>query len=147
MGKTSVRVSRQPRILHVTTGDEIVAPETTPAPGQIRNSNVTLIAGLGRECGVDAITHFHAKDDMASLVRMVAEAKSETFDVILVSGGSGKGDYDFSAELFRRLGATIHFREVNVRPGKPLMVGRYRGTPMVGLPGRCRGRNSATSRP
>jgi molybdopterin molybdotransferase len=139
IGKTSVPVSKQPRILHLTTGDEIVPPGQTPGEGQIRNSNASLIAALCRENGVDSVTHFHAADDFPALLKIVAEAKAETYDSILISGGSGQGTYDFSAELFKHLGATIHFREVNVRPGKPLIFGTVsRGDAaqvIFGLPG------------
>jgi molybdopterin molybdotransferase len=135
VGKVSLLVSKQPRILHLTTGDEIVPPEQTPAEGQIRNSNASLISALCREHGVDAVNHRHAGDDLPSLLQIVSEAKAETYDLVLISGGSGAGAYDFSAELFRHLGATIHFREVNVRPGKPLIFGSSAAQIIFGLPG------------
>jgi molybdopterin molybdotransferase len=139
VGKTPLLVSKQPRILHLTTGDEIVPPEQSPDSGQIRNSNASLISALCREHGVDGVSHFHAGDDLPALLQIVSEAKAETYDLVLVSGGSGQGTYDFSAELFRHLGAAIHFREVNVRPGKPLIFGtvsRERASQIIfGLPG------------
>jgi molybdopterin molybdotransferase len=139
VGKTSLLVSKQPEILHLTTGDEIVPPEQTPGSGQIRNSNASLISALCREHGVDTVSHFHAGDDLPALFQIVSEAKAKTYDLVLISGGSGGGDYDFSAELFRHLQATIHFREVNVRPGKPLIFGTASGGPaaqiIFGLPG------------
>ncbi len=136
VGKTVVRVSRNPAILHLTTGDEIVSPDQTPEPGQIRNSNASLISGLCREQGVETVRHFHAGDDLPVLLEILSGAKTETYDMILISGGSGQGTYDFSAELFRHLEAAIHFREVNVRPGKPLIFGTTaRAQVVFGLPG------------
>jgi molybdopterin molybdotransferase len=139
VGKTSLLVSKQPRILHLTTGDEIVPPEQTPDIGQIRNSNASLISALCREYGIGAVNHFHAGDDLSELLQIVSKAKAETYDLVLISGGSGGGDYDFSAEIFRYLEATIHFREVNVRPGKPLIFGTAvrEGSAQIifGLPG------------
>ncbi len=139
VGKSSVLVSRQPRILHLTTGDEVVPPEQTPGPGQIRNSNASLIAALCRENGVEAVTHFHSGDDLPEMLRILSTAKAETYDLVLISGGSGQGTYDFSSDLFRHLGAEIRFREINVRPGKPLIFGtvdRAGGSQIViGLPG------------
>ncbi len=139
VGKATPLVSKQPRILHLTTGDEIVSPEQTPSPGQIRNSNAFLISALCREFGAEAVDHFHAADDLGELTRIVTEAKAETYDMVLISGGSGQGSYDFSGELFRHLGATIHFREVNVRPGKPLIFGttarEHSAQIIFGLPG------------
>jgi len=135
VGKTFSLVSRQAKILHLTTGDEIVPPEQTPAPGQIRNSNASLIASLCREQGIEEILHLHAQDDLKTMIDLVTQAKPETYDLILISGGSGPGTYDFSADLFRHLGATIHFREVNVRPGKPLIFGTSSSQVVFGLPG------------
>jgi molybdopterin molybdotransferase len=137
IGKTSLLISRQPRILHLTMGDEIVSPEQTPAPGQIRNSNASLISALCREQGIDHPDHFHAGDDLPVIFQSLVEAKVETYDVVLISGGSGQGTYDFSADLFRHLKAVICFREVNVRPGKPLIFGTVSdGSQIIfGLPG------------
>jgi len=135
VGKTSCLVSRPPRILHLTTGDEIVPPEQTPAVGQIRNSNASLIASLCREQGIGEVLHLHAGDDLKAMIEILSQARPETYDLIMISGGSGPGTYDFSAELFRHLGATIHFREVNVRPGKPLIFGTSPTQVIFGLPG------------
>jgi len=135
VGKTSVLVSKEPRILHLTTGDEIVSPEQTPVSGQIRNSNASLISGLCRENGVNEVKHLHAPDYLPALLEIISGARPETYDMILISGGSGQGTYDFSAELFRHLKATIHFREVNVRPGKPLIFGTASNPIIFGLPG------------
>jgi molybdopterin molybdotransferase len=135
VGKTTLLVSRRPRILHLTTGDEIVPPTQIPAAGQIRNSNASLIAGLCREQGVGGVSHFHAGDDLPQLLQTLSEADAKAHDLILISGGSGSGTYDFSAELFRHLGATIRFRDVNVRPGKPLIFGTAGAQIVIGLPG------------
>ena len=135
LGRTTVQVSPLPRILHLTTGDEIVLPEQAPAPGQIRNSNASLMAALCREHGAGEVTHFHARDDWDELLRIVSEAGSGNFDMVLVSGGSGPGAYDFTGKLLDRLGATIHSRQVNVRPGKPLIFGTIAQQAVFGLPG------------
>lgn len=135
VGKATVQVSRPLRIFHLTTGDEIVSPGQTPAEGQIRNSNASLIAGLCHEHGVGTVVHRHAPDDLAELLRTTDESKLDAYDVVLISGGSGQGAYDFSGELFRRLNATIHFRSVNVRPGKPLIFGTVGSQAIFGLPG------------
>ena len=135
MGKASLLVSRKPLILHLTTGDEIVSPEQMPREGQIRNSNAVLIAALCREQGIEGVTHFHAGDELRALIETFAKARVETFDLVLISGGAGHGTYDFTGELFKSLGATIHFRGVNVRPGKPLIFGSAGEQIIFGLPG------------
>jgi len=135
VGKTSPLVSRQPRVLHLTTGDEIVPPSQTLAPGQIRNSNAFLISALCREWGAGEATHLHAPDRLETMIELIAQAASKTYDLILISGGSGAGKYDFTAELFRHLEAEIHFRQVDVRPGKPLIFGTASAQMIFGLPG------------
>jgi molybdopterin molybdotransferase len=69
------------------------------------------------------------------MIDLLTQACSQTYDMILISGGSGPGAYDFSAELFRHLGTVIHFREINVRPGKPLIFGITETQVVFGLPG------------
>jgi molybdopterin molybdotransferase len=135
VGKTSVAVSRAPRVLHLTTGDEIIDPSQTPAPGQIRNSNATLIGALCREWGAGSVTHFHAPDRLENMIRLLNGAEARACDLLLISGGSGAGKYDFTAELFRHLEAEIHFRQVDVRPGKPLIFGSSARQLVFGLPG------------
>jgi molybdopterin molybdotransferase len=135
LGKSEPLVSRLPRILHVTTGDELVAPHETPGAGQIRNSNASLIAGLCHERGIDAITHRHCGDNLVALAAALEETKAMAFDMVLISGGSGGGTYDFTADFFAHLKAAIHFRSIDVRPGKPLIFGSRPSQIVFGLPG------------
>jgi molybdopterin molybdotransferase len=135
IGRGSVSVARAPRVFHLTTGDEIVAPEQPLGPGQIRNSNAFLIGALCREYGAGSVTHRHAPDRLETMIAQLAEFGAATHDLVLISGGSGAGKYDFTAELFRHLGAEICFRQVDVRPGKPLIFGTSGAQLVFGLPG------------
>jgi molybdopterin molybdotransferase len=135
VGKTAVPVSRSPRVFHLTTGDEIVDPGQPLAPGQIRNSNGPLIAALCREWGAGEVTHLHARDDLPAMIDLLAGVDIKAHDLILISGGSGGGKYDFTGELLRHLGVEIHFRQVDVRPGKPLLFGTSPAQLVFGLPG------------
>jgi molybdopterin molybdotransferase len=135
IGNAAVKVSRSPRVFHLTTGDEIIAPDQPLGPGQIRNSNAFLIGALCREWGAGTVTHRHAPDHLEVMTGELAEFGASTHDLVLISGGSGAGKYDFTAELFRHLGAEICFRQVDVRPGKPLIFGASSGQLVFGLPG------------
>jgi molybdopterin molybdotransferase len=135
IGRASVSVSRAPRVFHLTTGDEIIPPDQPLGPGQIRNSNAFLIGALCREYGAGSVTHRHAPDRLETMTAQLAEFGAATHDLVLISGGSGAGKYDFTAELFRHLGAEICFRQVDVRPGKPLIFGAAGGQLVFGLPG------------
>jgi molybdopterin molybdotransferase len=134
VGKMSLLVSPRPKILHLTTGDEIVPPEQPLARGQIRNSNASLISALAREWGANT-THFHAPDDLRAMTDLLKKEEPKNWDMILISGGSGTGKYDFTPELFLALQTEIHFRQVDVRPGKPLIFGSSATGLVFGLPG------------
>lgn len=116
VGAVLPRVVPAPTIRHIATGGEIVAPETTPRPGQIRDTNSTLLAALFADMGAELLAAHRGIDDPAVL----AALGSEPADLLVISGGASVGDYDFGAETLRRLGFTIHFDQVNLRPGKPL---------------------------
>jgi molybdopterin molybdotransferase len=134
LGKSEVSVTRKPRAFHLTTGDEIVSVDAPLGPGQIRNSNAALIGALVREWGGE-VSHAHAPDDGQAMFAQLESAAAKNCDLILISGGSGGGKYDFTAQVCDRLGATIHFRQVDVRPGKPLLFGACGRAVIFGLPG------------
>ncbi len=139
-GQSILQVARQPRVLHIATGDEIVAPDATPAPGQIRDSNSTLIRELVQQAGGVVAAQFRLGDHPEQLINEVRTCTA-AYDLLLVSGGASVGDHDFTAQTFESLGYEIVFREVNVRPGKPLIFARRTGSgnsgPAVafGIPG------------
>jgi len=135
VGQTQPLVVRPPRILHFTTGDEIVPPEETPGPGKIRDSNAALIRALLAGFPGEAPHHAHLPDDEARAAAFVDATGPESFDVLLFSGGASVGDYDFTANFLRRLGFEIHCSQVNVRPGKPLIFASREGRLAFGIPG------------
>lgn len=116
VGAVRPRVVRRPVIRHLATGNELVAPDQCPGPGQIRDTNSSLLAALLQAHGIDLTDSTRVADDPASLTKIAGG----NWDLLLVSGGASVGDYDFGAEALRRLGFTIHFDRVNLRPGKPL---------------------------
>ena len=116
VGMVSPMVLRRPLVRHVATGGEIVPPDQTPPEGKIRDTNTTLLHALLHQEGMESVSSSHCGDDPAAL----ADLGAEPCDLLLISGGASVGDYDFGAEALRRLGFTIHFNKVNLRPGKPL---------------------------
>jgi molybdopterin molybdotransferase len=110
-----------PRVLHFATGNEIVDPAGVPGAGQIRDSNSTLIAALLADCGANLIAQGRCGDALDVLVRSVQEHSPDSWDCLLISGGASVGDYDFGARALRELGFEIHFGQMNIRPGKPLV--------------------------
>jgi molybdopterin molybdotransferase len=120
IGMLQPLVSPAPRILHLVTGNELIDPSLSPAPGEIRDSNSTLMAALLTQSGADLVYQSRCPDSLPELVAAV-EKPAADWDVLLISGGASVGDYDFGARALDELGFQIHFRKVNIRPGKPLV--------------------------
>jgi molybdopterin molybdotransferase len=114
VGRVAPQVAGAPLIRHIATGGELTGPEEIPLEGMIRDTNSTLLSALLADFG--SIQSTRCGDDPTVL----AQIASEPCDLLLISGGASVGDYDFGAEALRRLGFTIHFDKVNLRPGKPL---------------------------
>lgn len=116
IGETRPKILRKPVIRHLATGNELVAPDQIPGRGEIRDTNSSLLAGLLKSLGVEISDSRRVADDPG----VISEIAEGDWDLLLVSGGASVGDYDFGAEVLGRLGFTIHFDKVNLRPGKPL---------------------------
>jgi molybdopterin molybdotransferase len=142
VGCTQPLVSPRLRVVHFTTGDEIIPPEQTPKPGQVRDSNSILVRAMLEKFGCE-VRHAHlpedferAKSEISNLQFQIAAA-----DVLLVSGGASVGEKDFTRPLLEWLGFEIVFNRLNLRPGAPLIFGanaaREDARPSVafGLPG------------
>ncbi len=121
LGNVSPLVSPRPRIVHVATGSEIVPPDASPAPGQIRDSNSTLVAALTAEAGGEIVAQHRAGDDFATLMSTLQSAAPDGWDVLLLSGGASVGDHDLGLKAIEAIGFDVHFQQLNLRPGKPLI--------------------------
>ena len=130
VGLVRPRVTRSLDILHVATGNEIVAPEKRPGPGQIRDSNSPLVAAWARSKGMRVRQKRVGED--AEALRHAIEGRR---DLLLVSGGASVGGHDCTAEVLDAAGFEILVTKVAVRPGKPLIVGRRGEEWAFGLPG------------
>jgi molybdopterin molybdotransferase len=129
-------VSPRLRVVHFTTGDEIVPPDQTLRPGQIRDSNSILIHGLLQKFPGDVVPA-HLPEDFEAAKQLVStiHLPPSTFNLLLISGGASVGDKDFTRPLLECLGFEIVFSQVNVRPGRPLIFGVNGSRVAFGLPG------------
>lgn len=118
-GVVRPEVTRAPRCVHLVTGDELVTPDRTPRGAQIRDSNSILIAALLAGRGAELAAQTHTRDDLTAARATVAALPGH--DVLLISGGASVGDHDIARPLLEALGYTLHFQQVNLRPGKPLV--------------------------
>lgn len=133
MNRPWLLVHRRPRVAILPTGDEVVMPGDPVGPHQIVSSNGIALAALVTACGGVPIHLAIAPDDNTALQRIAAGAAGA--DLLLTTGGASVGDHDLVRDALGAAGLSLDFWTVAMRPGKPLMVGRYRDTPMIGLPG------------
>lgn len=121
LGVIEPRVSPAVRVLHCATGNELVAPDQQPAPGQIRDTNSTLVAALLADRGATLVHQQRCGDSLDLLSTAIGAMAVDSWDLLLISGGASVGDYDFGARALDRSGFEIHFRKINLRPGRPLI--------------------------
>lgn len=121
LGIANVAVRRRPRVAILATGDELVSPDETPGPGQIRNSNETLLAGLVAASGCEPVPLGIARDTKAELRAKVDVGLG--CDMLLLSGGVSAGALDLVPIVLNEVGVEQVFHKVNVKPGKPVWFG------------------------
>src|SRR5580700_4817410 len=133
MNRPWLFVHRRPRVGILSTGDEIVMPGDPIGPHQIVSSNSLALAAFVTACGGIPVAVGNAPDDPAALRQVAAATRG--VDLLVTTGGASVGEHDLVRDVLGADGLELDFWQIAMRPGKPLMVGRYRGTPMVGLPG------------
>lgn len=131
----TVTVTRRPRIAILATGDELVAPGSTPGPDQIVASNSFGLAPLLVPFAADIIDLGIVRDDRRELEAALLRAFDAGVDVLVTTGGASVGDRDFVQEALVDLGVKLDFWKIAMRPGKPLMFGTRGKTLIFGLPG------------
>jgi molybdopterin molybdotransferase len=135
MNHATLPVHRRPRMAVLATGDELVAPGTPPAPGQIVSSNSFALMAIGNREGAETFDLGVAPDHLDATVAAVRRARAAGADVLVTTGGASVGDYDFVRQAFASEGIALSFWQVAMQPGKPLMHGRLDGMSVLGLPG------------
>ncbi|MCZ4266350.1 molybdopterin molybdotransferase MoeA [Rhodobacteraceae bacterium R_SAG6] len=133
MNIAEVPVRRRPVVALMSTGDELVMPGETPGPDQIIVSNTFGLKAMLEEHGAEVRMLPIARDTDASL--RTAFGLAHDADLIVTIGGASVGDHDLVAAVAESLGMERAFYKVAMRPGKPLMAGRFGIGAMVGLPG------------
>lgn len=119
-----LKVYRRPRVAIISTGDELVHPETPLEIGQIVDSNQYALTALVTQTGAEPIPMGIVPDRPLVLQKAISKAIA-TADVVLSSGGVSVGDYDYVEEILTALGAEMHVRAVAIKPGKPLTVAKF----------------------
>jgi molybdopterin molybdotransferase len=120
-GCAGLDVFLRPRVAILATGDELVPVESSPAPGQIRNSNGPMLAEMVEAGGGKPWLLPTAADNAQALDDALAQAAEA--DLLLISGGVSAGKFDLVEPALARAGARFHFTGVRIQPGKPLVFG------------------------
>ena len=127
-------VRRRPVVAVLSTGDEVVAPDTqTLEPGKIRDSNRPQLVGLLAELGV-VVRDLGIVPDDSQLLRATLERAASEADVVVTSGGVSMGEYDLVKQVLTELGS-VEFWRVAMQPAKPFAFGSIASAPLFGLPG------------
>ena len=134
-GAAELAVARRPRVAVLSTGDELREPGEPLGPGEIHNSNATMLSGMATRCGATALRPDHTPDDRERTVARIREAL-EAADVVVLSGGVSVGPHDHVKPALAALGVQERFWGVALQPGKPTWFGVAADETLVfGLPG------------
>jgi molybdopterin molybdotransferase len=133
MNRPFLSLRRRPRIAILPTGDEIVMPGDPIGPSQIVSSNGIALAAFVSAIGGEPILLDIAPDDADAMRSIAGGARGA--DMLLTTGGASVGEHDLVKDALGADGLVLDFWKIAMRPGKPLMVGDWRSTPMIGLPG------------
>ena len=135
LGKMSLAVARRPRIAILSSGDEVVPPDQELRPGQVRDVNSYTLAALVEKEGGSPVLYGIIKDQRVDLEQAVQRAMAEC-DAVVVTAGSSASTRDLTADVIRTMGQPgVLVHGVNVKPGKPTILGVCDGKAVIGLPG------------
>jgi molybdopterin molybdotransferase len=132
-GHAWLTVHRRPRIVILSTGDEIALPGEPLPPGGVVSSNGPALAALVRVAGGEPVLLPIAIDDIGAIAAAADAARGA--EMLLTTGGASVGDHDLVQAALAERGMVLDFWRIAMRPGKPLMHGRLGEVPMLGLPG------------
>jgi len=133
MGSTSLAVYRRARVAILATGDELLEPGSTPAPGKLINSNSYSLAAQVLDAGGDPVLLGIAADTLEATCEKIRAGLNA--DMLVITGGVSVGDRDFVKAAIEEMGGVVTFWKVNMKPGKPLAFAMLEGKPIFALPG------------
>jgi len=129
VGKTFLKVKKLPKVAIISTGDEMVSPETVPTPFQLRRSNGITIKSVLEKFKIFA-DWLHWNDDF-KLIKNELSRCIDTYDILLISGGVSMGKFDYLPKVCEELGIEKLFHKIKQRPGKPFWFGKSRNEKLV----------------
>ncbi len=135
IGLAEVEVFVKPRVAVISTGPELVEPGVHLVEGKIYDVNTTTLLSMAIEAGAEAKALGIVPDNLEELVEKLKEAL-QSFDLVLVSGGTSKGEVDLLPRAIASLsGAVMVAHGLAIKPGKPTLIALVEDKPIIGLPG------------
>lgn len=134
VGKSKVKVYQPPKIGVISTGDELVEPDTIPQNCQLRDSNSSQLCAQIERAGGTYNYYGIARDDYNDICSRFEKAVEEN-ELVLLTGGVSMGDLDLVKKMLREKCQEIYFEKIKVKPGKPTIFGRFNEKFIFGLPG------------
>ncbi|HBB61851.1 MAG TPA: molybdopterin molybdenumtransferase MoeA, partial [Lachnospiraceae bacterium] len=134
LGRRKVRVYRKPRLLLMSTGDELAEPGTPLREGQIYDSNLHMLCAQCRIWDVDIAGRKLVQDQAEEAAEYLRQNVGQA-DLILTTGGVSVGKKDIMHEVYRILGVERIFWKVRIKPGMPTLAGMYEGKEIISLSG------------
>ncbi|MCL4560239.1 MAG: molybdopterin molybdotransferase MoeA [Chloroflexi bacterium] len=134
LGIARVPVFRRPRVAIFSTGDELLAPDQPLSPGKIHDSNSYTLAAQLAKHDVEVFPLGVVPDNFNAIQQRLDWLQDHPVDLIVTTAGVSVGNFDYMRSVIEAQGK-IEFWRVNMRPGKPVTFGSYRGIPIIGLPG------------
>ena len=135
MNYPTLSVHRRPKVAVLGTGDELVAPGSAPAAGEIVYSNGFALIAMARREGAEVSDLGIAPDRVEDIAAAVRRARDWGADILLTCGGASVGAHDLVQKALAAEGLNLSFWRVALRPGKPMMHGRLGGMQVLGVPG------------
>ena len=123
IGKAKVKVAKLPKLMVISTGDELVQIDEQPLQHQIRRSNVFRLITTLKAYNIEADSNH--LDDNRDEIKATIEKYLEVYDVIILSGGVSKGKFDYLPSVLEELGVEKLFHKIKQRPGKPFWFGKF----------------------
>lgn len=135
LGIVELKVFRRPLVGLISSGDEVVSPESELQPGQVRDVNSFSLSALVEQAGGVPQRYGIAPDNFDALREVTRKALAET-ELVVITAGSSASARDLTSQVIDSLGDPgVLVHGVNVRPGKPTILAICAGKPVIGLPG------------
>jgi len=138
-GVFSVKVWRRPKVVIIPTGSELVSCEQVDQgaklrPGQILETNSSVLASMVKEHGGEAVIRGLVPDELDQIKGAISDAVSSDADMVIINAGSSAGSRDYTVRVIEELGEVL-VHGVAMMPGKPTILGIIQGKPVIGNPG------------